>query len=50
MKRAPGQFSSGETESPNLPGFRTWRAVYIFVFAFFIFCVVLLAILARAFA
>ena len=37
-------------ESPGVPVFKTWRGVYLFVFAFFIVCVVLLALLARAFA
>lgn len=42
--------SSGENEPPGVPGFRTWRSVYIFVFIFFVLCVVLLALLSRAFA
>ena len=42
--------SSHESESPDLPGFRTWRGVYIFVFIFFVLCVLLLALLSRAFA
>lgn len=42
--------SSGENEPPGVPGFRTWRGVYIFVFLFFVLCVVLLALLSRAFA
>lgn len=41
---------SGENEPPGVPGFRTWRSVYIFVFIFFVLCVVLLALLSRAFA
>jgi hypothetical protein len=41
---------SGENEPPGVPGFRTWRGVYIFVFIFFVVCVVLLALLSRAFA
>ena len=42
--------SSGEDDPPDVPGFRTWRSVYIFVFLFFVLCVVLLALLSRAFA
>ena len=38
---------SGHHESPNVPGFRTWRGIYLFVFIFFVFCVVLLALLSR---
>jgi hypothetical protein len=30
--------------------FGTWRRVYIFVFIFFVLCVVLLALLSRALA
>ena len=41
---------SGENEPPGVPGFRTWRGVYIFVFIFFVLCLVLLALLSRAFA
>jgi len=37
-------------DSPGVPGFRTWRGIYIFVFVFFIICVVLLALLSRGFA
>jgi hypothetical protein len=41
---------SDEDEPPGVPGFRTWRRVYLFVFIFFVLCVVLLALLSRAFA
>jgi hypothetical protein len=37
-------------ESPQVPGFRHWRGIYIFVFAFFALVVVLLAIFSRYFA
>ena len=37
-------------ESPGVPGFKTWRGVYLFVFAFFVGCVVLLALFSRYFA
>ena len=39
-----------ENDPPGVPGFRTWRGVYIFVLIFFVLCVVLLALLSRAFA
>ena len=42
--------SPASDESPQVPGFRTWRGVYIFVFAFFVLVVVLLAIFSRYFA
>ena len=43
---APGS----DDESPGVPGFRTWRGVYLFVFAGFVIVVVLLAIFSRVFA
>jgi len=41
---------SHQDDPPGVPGFRTWRSVYIVVFLFFVLCVVLLALLSRAFA
>jgi hypothetical protein len=38
-----------EEEPPGIPGFRTWRAVYWFTFAWFVLVVVLLAVFTRAF-
>ena len=32
----------GNDESPGVPGFRTWRGVYLFVFGCFVAWVVLL--------
>ena len=42
--------SSADDESPGVPGFQSWRGVYLFVFAFFVGCVVLLALFSRYFA
>jgi hypothetical protein len=39
-----------EEEPPDVPGFRTWRGVYLFVFVWFVVVVILLAIFTRAFA
>ena len=39
-----------DPESPRVPGFRTWRGVYLFVFGAFLVLVVLLALFSRAFA
>ena len=39
-----------DDESPGVPGFRTWRGIYWFVFAVFVAVVILLALFARAFA
>jgi hypothetical protein len=41
---------SDENDPPGVPGFRTWRSVYIFVFLFFVLCVLLLALVSYAFA
>jgi hypothetical protein len=38
------------TESPGLPGFHTWRGVYLFVFGWFVLVVVLLAVFGRIFS
>jgi hypothetical protein len=37
-------------ESPGVPGFRSWRGVYLFVFTVFLLTVGLLALFARVFA
>jgi len=47
--RAPAG-SAGSDESPGLPGFRTWRGVYLLVFVVFVLVVVALTIFANAFA
>ena len=39
-----------DDESPGVPGFGTWRGVYLFVFGWFVLVVVLLAIFSRVFA
>lgn len=41
---------SEHDESPGVPGFRTWRGVYLFVFGSFVLVVVLLAIFTQVFA
>jgi hypothetical protein len=35
---------------PDVPGFRSWRGIYLFVFLSFVLVVVLLALFSRAFA
>lgn len=37
-------------EPPGVPGFRDWRAVYLFVFGFFAACVLGLTLFARYYA
>ena len=39
-----------DDESPGVPGFRTWRGVYLFVFIVFVLVVGLLALFSRLFA
>jgi hypothetical protein len=48
MKPAPAP--TPDDASPGVPGFRTWRGVYLFVFACFVLVVVLLAVFSRLFA
>ena len=35
----PSHDPSGQDESPGVPGFRSWRGVYFFVFVFFVLTV-----------
>ena len=37
-------------EAPGVPGFRTWRGVYAFVFGCFVLVVIALTLFARVFA
>ena len=49
MKSAPPE-SQDADESPRVPGFRTWRGIYLFVFVAFVVVVVLLFLFSRHFA
>jgi hypothetical protein len=49
MKSTPADPPNSD-ESPQVPGFRTWRGIYIFVFIVFVLVVVLLAIFSHWFA
>jgi hypothetical protein len=49
MKLPPPEPATDD-KSPGVPGFRTWRGVYLFVVAFFVLVVVLLALFSRLFA
>ncbi len=42
--------SASDDDHPGVPGFRTWRGVYVFVFAVFVAVVLALTWFARAFA
>ena len=39
-----------DDDPPGVPGFRTWRGVYLFVFAAFVLVVAALALFGRVFA
>ena len=39
-----------DDDSPGVPGFRTWRGVYLFVFGSFILVVAALTLFSRIFA
>jgi hypothetical protein len=39
-----------DDDSPGLPGFRTWRGVYLFVLVCFVVVVVALTLFSRFFA
>jgi hypothetical protein len=49
MKPPPADHPTPD-EPPGVPGFRTWRGVYLFVFVSFVLVVVLLALFSRVFA
>ena len=40
----------GDDEAPGVPGFASWRNVYVFVFVGFVVTVIGLAIFSRVFA
>lgn len=39
-----------DDESPGVPGFKSWRGVYLLVFAAFVLVVIGLTILSRVYA
>ena len=44
MTSAPRPDDHPEPEAPGVPGFNTWRGVYLFVFGWFVLVVVLLTV------
>lgn len=50
MTSAPRADENPDTESPGVPGFGTWRAVYLFVFGWFVLVVLLLTLFTALFA
>ena len=50
MTAAPSPDEHGAAEPPDLPGFRTWWGVYLFVFGWFLLVVLLLTAFTVIFA
>ncbi|HMB36381.1 MAG TPA: hypothetical protein VKV41_20220 [Methylomirabilota bacterium] len=50
MTRPANPDPPAEIEPPGIPGFRTWRGVYLFVLGWFVLVVALLAIFSRFFS
>ena len=50
MTSAPPPDRRAEPEPPDVPGFRTWRAVYLVVFGWFVLVVVLLTVFTGIFS
>ena len=48
--KSPPPDPATDDKIPGVPGFRTWRGVYVFVFAVFVLVVTLLAIFSHWFA
>jgi hypothetical protein len=47
---APRPDECSKPESPAVPGFRTWRGVYLFVFGWFVLVVALLTVFTAIFS
>ena len=50
MTRPQPPDPASEGELPGVPGFPTWRRVYLFTFGWFVLLVVLLAAFSRIFS
>jgi hypothetical protein len=50
MRPASSADERTPAEPPDLPGFRSWRGVYLFVFGWFVLVVVLLAAFTAIFS
>ena len=50
MTPTPPTDPPAESEPPGIPGFRTWRNVYLFVFGWFVLVVALLAFFSGYFS
>jgi hypothetical protein len=47
---APRREERSEADPPGVPGFDTWRSVYLFVFGWFVLVVLLLTVLTQIFS
>ena len=50
MSPSPPRDEGSGAEPPGLPGFRTWRGVYLFVFGWFVLVVILLTVFTVVFS
>ena len=50
MTPAPRSDDRPDAEAPDVPGFRTWRGIYLFVFGWFVLVVVLLTVFTGIFS
>jgi hypothetical protein len=50
VTRPPPPDQRSDAELPGLPGFRTWRGIYLFVLGWFVLVVILLASFSRIFS
>jgi len=50
MTPDPRPVEGSDIEPPDLPGFRTWPGVYLFVFGWFVLVVVLLTVFTNIFS
>ena len=50
MIHPPSPDPPAESDPPGVPGFRTWKSIYLFVFGWFVLVVALLAVFSRYFS
>ncbi len=50
MTSSPPPDQDPDAAPPDVPGFATWRGVYLFVFGWFVLVVALLAVFTRIFS
>ena len=50
MRPTAQRDETAEAEPPGVPGFRTWRRLYLFVFGWFVLVVVLLTAFTAIFS